>query len=66
MPSFTVQQLKTAIANIPTGANAWLVEVPDDLVLPVADSRTFGPHGELMLHIRGYINVATRNWTPVS
>ena len=65
MATYTVSQLKAKVASFPAGANAWRLEVPDDLMIPVHDSRTIGPNGEIMIHIRGYINFATGDWTPV-
>jgi hypothetical protein len=65
MANYTVNVLKARVAAIPAAANAWRLEVPDDLVIPVHDSRTIGPKGELMMSIRGYINLATGDWTPV-
>jgi hypothetical protein len=65
MANYTVNVLKARVAAIPAAANAWRLEVPDDLVIPVHDSRTIGPKGELMMSIRGYINLATGEWTPV-
>jgi hypothetical protein len=65
MASYTVQQLKTAVANIPAGANTWLIEVPDELILPVANSRSINAQGGLVLVIRGYFNFVTRTWVAV-
>lgn len=66
MASYTVQQLKTFVASIPAGANTWLIEVPDDLVLPVCTNRSVGADGTLWMTIRGYFALGTRTWTPVN
>jgi hypothetical protein len=60
---YTVAQFKARVAALPAQADSWQVEVPDDLMIPVHDSRTIGPNGELMIHIRGYMNLATGEWT---
>jgi len=65
MASFTVQQLKTAVAAIPSGANTWLVEVPDDLVLPVVTNRSVAANGTLWYTVRAYFEIASRKWTAV-
>ena len=65
MASFTVAQLKTFVANIPAGANTWLIEVPDDLVLPVVTNRSVDTQGGLWYRVRGYFEIATRTWTAV-
>lgn len=63
MASYTVAQLKTAVAAIPAGANAWLIEVPDNTLLPVASTRSVDQDGTIRLLIQGYVNLATRTWT---
>ena len=65
MATYTVSAFKARVAAIPAGANAWRLEVPDDLLIPVHDSRSLGPDGTLFINIRGYINLATGDWTPV-
>jgi hypothetical protein len=64
MSSYTVAQLKTAVANIPAGANAWTIEVPAGLMLPVCDSRSVAADGTLFIHVRGYFNLDTHSWEP--
>ena len=65
MASYTVSQLRTAVAAIPTGANTWLIQVPDDLVLPVVTGRSVAADGTITYLVRGYFNVAARTWVPV-
>ena len=65
MASYTVQQLKTFVASIPTAANTWLVEVPDDLVLPVVTNRSVDAKGGLWYTVRGYFEIGARKWTAV-
>ena len=64
MATYTVSQLKAKVASFPAGANAWRLEVPDGLMIPVHDSRSVDPDGTLRINIRGYINLATGDWTP--
>jgi hypothetical protein len=63
--TYTVSAFKTRVAAIPVAANTWRMEVPDDLLIPVHDTRSFSPDGTLQIHIRGYLNLATGDWTPV-
>ena len=64
MATYTVSAFKAKVASIPAGANTWRLEVPDNLVIPVHDTRSKGPNGELLINIRGYLNLATGDWTP--
>lgn len=64
MAHYTVAQFKAKVAALPAQADSWQVEVPDDLMILVCDSRSVGADGTLWIHIRGYMNLATGDWTP--
>ena len=62
MATYTVSALKARVASIPAGANSWRLEVLDDLLIPVHDSRSVDVDGTLRINIRGYLNIATGEW----
>ena len=66
MALITVSQLRTLIASIPTSANTWTVDVPDEGVTwPVCATLTTDANGNKQYVVRGYVDLAKRTWTAV-
>lgn len=66
MASITVAQLKTAVANIPVGANSWLIEMPDGLVVMVGTGRVVDSKGVATFTVlRGFLALSRLKWKPV-
>lgn len=65
MAYITVQQLKTAVASIPAGANSWEIVIPDDLQPLTVETGRTAVAGGITYTTRGYVDLATLSWTAV-